>query len=127
MGALCRHRNRCRSAWNGNGILITSERPRYYWLEAAKSKHNLRSGCSRNRTEPSAKESRRWPRSLSFQISVKEVRGGAVSPDPVLPHQEIVDFIGKDNFFENYMLLPQPLRQIYSLPERNIAVIISVN
>src|SRR5882724_13152679 len=46
MGALCRHRNRCRSAWNDNRVNSPVRCQRYYCLQAKKSKRNLSTGLA---------------------------------------------------------------------------------
>src|SRR5579862_7577985 len=47
--------------------------------------------------------------------------------NPCLEHQESVDFVRKYQLFEGHMIVAKTLRQIDSLLEGNISVVISLN
>src|SRR5215467_12377598 len=77
------------------------------------------------------------PRSFSFvfsrgdrgqaKIPVKKLRRRLVSPQPTLPHQEIVDLVRKNQLFKVDALLPQALNQVGGLLEGHVAVVVTMD
>ena len=61
------------------------------------------------------------------QSAVKEIGGGAVSPDPIAPAEQVVNFVGKNQFLEHDFLGAQFFYQIGGLLERHVAIVVAMN
>jgi hypothetical protein len=64
---------------------------------------------------------------MRWQFLPEEICRSFVSADPALPQQQVVNFVGDDDFFEVDMLRFQALHQVCGLLERHIAIVIAMN
>ena len=61
------------------------------------------------------------------QFAVEEFCGGAVGADPIAPAEQVVNFVGDNQFLERNFLSTQFFDQIGGLLERHVAIVVTMN
>ena len=92
---------------------------------------DFREGIPRPRTTSDNGTSPRLAGLLLFaggsQFAVQEFGGGAVSPDPIVPAEQVVNFVGDNQLLEGDFLRAQFFDQIGGLLERHVAIVAAMD
>jgi len=63
----------------------------------------------------------------SFQVTAKEIAGGAIRGQPIPMQKKVVDFVRKDKLFDLDVPFAETRDKIDSLREEDIAIVVPMN